>query len=260
MFNAKTYWNERLKKQYDLNGVGDITLGLSYNKWSYKVTRNVLNRLLKKHLHNFKNPELLDIGSGTGFIVEILSQFSGNVTGVDITSVAVAELKRRFHSLQFYETDISTDVLPIAESSVACCTAASVLYHIVHDEGLEKALKEIHRVLKPGGIFIFSDYFLHNKNFAIIHQKCRTLTEYEALLKKTGFEIYNRVPNYVLMNDPLDATGKFYPRVWKLFNLLSARAFFRTILWPLVYPFEMILTSVLKESPTQEFMICKAVK
>jgi len=95
------------------------------------------------------------------------------------------------------------------------------LYHVVDDEALKKVLSSVHRILKPEGVFIFSDNFIHNKRYSITHQNCRTLASYEIMLKENGFEIIDRVPNYVLFNDPVDAKGKFYPRLWNLITGLS---------------------------------------
>ncbi len=131
----------------------------------------------------------------------------------------------------------------------------------MEDEALDKLLQSVHRVLEPGGCFIFSDNFIHGINLNITHQKCRTLEGYELALKKNGFEITGRAANYVLFNDPVDAKGKFYPRIWSLITRFSKKwKWFDAIVWPLLYPVEILLTSVIKESPAQEIMICKALK
>jgi hypothetical protein len=113
----------------------------------------------------------------------------------------------------------------------------------------------------PGGVFIFSDNFIHGSNFNLTHQKCRTLENYEKLLKKNGFSITARVPNYVLFNDPVDAKWKIYPRIWSLLTRFSKKwKWFDALIWPLLYPVEIFLTDFMKESPAQEFMICTAIK
>ena len=88
MFNAKQYWEDRLKNQYDLVGVGDISLSQTYNKWSYKVTRRILKKLLRKYSGN-STDRMLDIGSGTGFVIAIGKELNKSVTGVDISKTAV---------------------------------------------------------------------------------------------------------------------------------------------------------------------------
>ncbi len=49
-FDPKKYWDERLSQHYNLIGVGDISLTMSYNRWSYKVTKHRLQSLFKKYV------------------------------------------------------------------------------------------------------------------------------------------------------------------------------------------------------------------
>lgn len=261
MFDPKKYWDDRLANHYDLIGVGDISLGYNYNKWSYNVTRIILKKLFRRYINLSTDVAVLDIGSGTGFVIEIWQSLGIKATGVDISATAVKNLSAKFPSSAFLEFDIGSGKLPLEDNKFDCISAASVLYHIVDDNALRQALDNIHRVLKPGGCFIFSDNFIHNTEYNITHQKCRTLSEYEQALKEKGFDIVDRVPNYVLMNDPVDAKSKFYPRVWSLLTKVSKKSkMFDAIIWPVLYPVELFLTANMKESPAQEFMICKAKK
>jgi len=259
-FDPKKYWDERLSQHYDLIGVGDISLTMNYNRWSYKVTKHRLQSLFKKYVPE-KPGSVLDIGSGTGFVIDIWQGFNKKINGIDISATAIKNLAVKYPAHSFYEVDAGSQELPFADSSLQAVSASSVLYHVVEDEALDKLLQSVHRVLEPGGCFIFSDNFIHGINLNITHQKCRTLEGYELALKKNGFEITGRAANYVLFNDPVDAKGKFYPRIWSLITRFSKKwKWFDAIVWPLLYPVEIVLTSVVKESPAQEIMICKAVK
>lgn len=261
MFNAEQYWESRLKQHYDLVGVGDISLSETYNRWSYKVTRQILLKLFKKYSAGKTNNNVLDVGSGTGFVIDVWKTLNKKATGVDISTTAVENLRLRHPDYSFFRCDIGKEKLPLAQNSFSICSAASVLYHLVDDESLQSALNNIYNVLEKDGIFIFSENFIHEKSFLTTHQKCRTLAEYEAALQKSGFEILGRVPNYVLMNEPMDARTKLTPRIWNLLTHTSKKSgLFDKIIWPALYPVELLLTSVLKESPAQEFMICKVIK
>lgn len=259
-FDAKQYWESRLSGRYDLTAVGDISLSDNYNKWSYKVTRRVLKRLFQKYSTQ-ADKQALDIGSGTGFIVSIWKELNRSVTGIDISATAVKNLKQSFPEERFIEFDLGAGPIDLPDNSFDQCSAASVLYHIVDDEALKRALANIHRLLKPNGYFIFSENFIHESERDIVHQKIRTLADYEQLVQEAGFKIINRVPNYVLFNDPVDARGKFYPRLWSWNIRLSRRfPFYDRLIWPLLFPVELLLTRLLRESPAQELMICQAVK
>lgn len=259
-FDAKKYWDDRLRQNYDLIGVGDISLTMNYNIWSYKVTRHRLKKLFQKYLPKNRGA-VLDIGSGTGFVIEIWQQLGVSINGIDISTTAIEKLSEKFPAYKFFEIDAGYQPLPFADNSLTAVSASSVLYHVIEDDALDNLLQNVHRVLEPGAYFIFSDNFIHGNNMSIAHQKCRSLEEYEKALHRNGFEITSRVSNYVLFNDPVDTDGKFYPKVWSLLTRFSRRwKWFDVIIWPCLYPLELLLTSMLKESPAQEIMICKAVK
>jgi SAM-dependent methyltransferase len=188
-------------------------------------------------------------------------KYSSRLNGIDISSIAVNELSRKYPNYNFFELDLGKQPLPFLDNSISAITASSVLYHIVDDQALNQLLRNVYRVLEPGGYFIFSDNFIHHKAINITHQKCRTLEDYEVALHRNGFEIIDRVANYVFFNDPVDANSKFYPRIWNLITRLSRKwKWFDACIWPLLYPIELIATTIVKESPAQEIMICKAVK
>jgi ubiquinone/menaquinone biosynthesis C-methylase UbiE len=260
IFDPKKYWENRLKQNYDLIGVGDISLTINYNTWSYKISRIVLKKLFKKYLPK-KIGAVLDIGSGTGFVIDIWQEFGVQVNGIDISATAVKNLTEKYPCHKFYEIDAGSQSLPFLDNSLQAVSASSVLYHVIDDESLDELLKSVHRVLESGGFFIFSDNFIHGKNLNITHQKCRTLEDYERALQKNGFEIIDRVANYVLFNDPVDASSKFYPRIWGFLTSFSKKwKWFDTIIWPMLFPLEFLLTLNRKESPAQEIMICKSLK
>ncbi len=260
MFDPKKYWDDRLSQHYDLIGVGDISLTMNYNKWSYKVTKHRMKSVFTKYVPE-KHGSVLDIGSGTGFVIDIWQGFNKKINGIDISETAVKKLSKKYPAHSFYEVDAGRNELPFDDGSLQAVSASSVLYHLVEDEALDKLLKSVHRVLEPGACFIFSDNFIHSKKLMASHQKCRTLEDYERILHKNGFEITDRVANYVFFNDPVDAKSKFYPRIWSLITRLSKKwKWFDTIIWPCLYPVELLLTTIMKESPAQEIMICKAVK
>jgi hypothetical protein len=42
-FNAKEYWEKRLKTNWGLQGVGCLGYGKYYNKWLYRVRAKIFN-------------------------------------------------------------------------------------------------------------------------------------------------------------------------------------------------------------------------
>ena len=100
MIDTRKYWEDRLGTEYSLLGVGDITLGLAYNRWLYRIRGRIFQRILKKTWPVKPPTRVLDVGSGTGFYLDQWKQ--ANVTelsGSDLTEVATEHLTHRFPCL-----------------------------------------------------------------------------------------------------------------------------------------------------------------
>jgi ubiquinone/menaquinone biosynthesis C-methylase UbiE len=113
-FSPKTYWEDRLVGKYSLEGVGDITLG-KYNLYLYKVRKWVFKRIVNKYLSEVKLKSVADVGSGTGFYIDLWNKIgAGKITGFDISQYAVEKLSVKYSDEKFaFKTkDISDICLP----------------------------------------------------------------------------------------------------------------------------------------------------
>ena len=103
--------------------------------------------------------EALDFGSGIGNAVP---HFARHLPGARLTCADVSERSLDvgaglFPGMADYRR-IEGSVLPFADASFHLVFSACVFHHIPHDEH-PAALRELHRVLKPGGVFVV---FEHN--------------------------------------------------------------------------------------------------
>lgn len=94
------------------------------------------------------NASILDAGCGTGGNLQFLARY-GQVTGIDISDVAVKHCARRGikNILQG-----SIDALPFKNNSFDLIICFDVLGH--HLVNQTKAMSEFFRVLKPGGVLL----------------------------------------------------------------------------------------------------------
>lgn len=94
----------------------------------------------------------LDLGCGTGLMVAALGGDLGHVTGVDISTAMLGLAAARGG----YDTLIHDDILEYCtrnQSAFDLVLAADVL---IYFGALDKLFTEIHRILAPGGHFVFS--------------------------------------------------------------------------------------------------------
>lgn len=258
-FSPSEYWNNRLKNNFSLVGVGDISMGMAYNKFSYNITFIGLRRLFNKYCKD-KTLNVLDIGSGIGFIYNSWKRCGYlNVDGSDISSYAVEQLKQSFQGSDFYELDISDSISVLNNKKYSYVTCVSVLYHIVEDDKWHSALRNIRSLMNDGGIFIFTEGFLEEQQ-NITHQVLRTRDQYKQALLAAGFELVESKANYILMSDPAGTNNKFYKYWWYGSSLISRKLPTLAYLWwATIFPVERLLTKFIKTTPGQEFWICRAI-
>ena len=270
-FSARDYWQSRLSQSYSLQGVGYQRLGKSFNQWMYRVRARVFARVAHRLGVDWTGARVLDVGSGTGFYVEQWHRLGvPRVVGVDITSKAVAELQTRFPGDEFLEADVgAVDGLRLTAhgspltshvSRLTAVSAMDVLFHIVDDDSYRRAFVNIADSLSPGGWFLWSDNFLHHDTERVAHQASRSLAESEDAVRAAGFKIVERVPMFVLMNYPSDSTSKLARLAWTA--MVSPAALADPLGWVLgaaLAPLDTWLTSVVRESPTTEIMVCRKV-
>lgn len=91
---------------------------------------------------------LLDIGCGTGFVIDIAKRHFPVVRGIDITPAMLAKVDCGGGDVQV--TEARSEQIPFADGSFDVCTAYAVLHHL-HELG--PTLREVFRVLRPGGVF-----------------------------------------------------------------------------------------------------------
>jgi len=102
---------------------------------------------------NFQSLSVLDIGTSTGIIANYLSNYFGKVIGIDIDEPAIEYARDNFieENLAF-EIGDSMD-LNFSHNVFDVVICAHVYEHVLDADRL---MKEIYRVLKPGGVCYFA--------------------------------------------------------------------------------------------------------
>jgi ubiquinone/menaquinone biosynthesis C-methylase UbiE len=150
--------------------------------WWYRALHKNILHFLKNDLH------VLDAGCGTGLLLQKL-QAEGKAVGIDFSKNAVKFCHQR--GLQ-QVTRASVEQLPFYDGTFTAITSADVLYHkgVSSDQ---QALKEFHRVLKPGGVIVLNlpaFEFLRSSHDRAIHTERRyTKSQLRSMVESVGFKI-----------------------------------------------------------------------
>jgi predicted TPR repeat methyltransferase len=261
MSSSKDYWEERLRSNFGLHGTGFIGRGEYYNKWMYKVRKTVFLKKIKSVVDmDFSKACVLDIGSGTGFYIDLWKHLGVNdITGLDITSVAIENLRRKYPRDEFYELDITGNIDILSGKKFNIISAFDVLFHITDDKRYNKAISNIHLLLDQGGYFVFSENFVRQgRAIRSSQQVTRTLTFIHEALEQKTFDILHHSPMFVIMNAPVDTRSRVLRKAWNITSsLIKIDSNVGLVLGAFLYPIELMLVFSIKESPTTEIMICK---
>src|SRR5947208_9194669 len=119
--------------------------------WWYQALHRLIFETLERELPDWRNKKILDAGCGTGAILQRLGSPEKNV-GIDLAPEAVAFCRERGLN-NVRQGNICA--LPFEEASFDAVISSSVLYHEWVGD-LAAAVREMHRVLRPGGLALIN--------------------------------------------------------------------------------------------------------
>lgn len=131
-------------------------------------------------------PRLLEVGCGTGGLLQTLSAWS-QAYGLDISREAVGYCRERGLATV---AQGSLNALPFADDTFDGVIGVDVLEHLDDDEG---ALREILRICRPGGrlmVTVPAFQFLWSRRDVQLHHRRRyTRPQFAARVAEAGFDV-----------------------------------------------------------------------
>jgi ubiquinone/menaquinone biosynthesis C-methylase UbiE len=104
-----------------------------------------------------------DLGAGSGFISEALLGAGLKVIAVDQSPAMIALMREKFSAVQDIEYRVGeAESLPVADASVDYAFANMYLHHV---EDPLVGIREMVRILKPGGRLVITDLDSHTHQF-----------------------------------------------------------------------------------------------
>ena len=177
--------------------VAEISRLAAYEDWYWwhRARRRIIDRLLQRALgEGDATRRILDVGAGTGATSQALRKY-GRVMAVDLSTEATIVARRR--GLDVARMDAGNLAFPDASFDVVV-----VLDVIEHLEDDAAAVRELRRVLKPGGVllatvpaykWLWSSHDVANHHFRRYRQ-----SELRRLLRGGDFHV--EVCSYVMMS------------------------------------------------------------
>ena len=148
-----------------------------------RASREMAVRTLREYLEG-KNSVVMDVGCSSGFLLEDLRKHFPEVSliGADYLTGLLERLSQKLTNIPLLQFDLRNS--PLENKSLDAVTCINVLEHIDDDQ---KALCEIYRILRPGGIAhievpsspscydIYDEHLMHHRRYTMsgLIKKCR---------------------------------------------------------------------------------------
>lgn len=121
-------------------------------------------RKLSNILGNFTNAKILDIGTGNGNFIKTITNLCNNfesITGIDIIDSSIESCKANFKDERINFINMDALNMDFEDSSFDIVTLSNSLHHFDDSKDI---LKEMERVLAPGGVLIICEMVSNNLN------------------------------------------------------------------------------------------------
>lgn len=179
------------------------------DSFAFKVFDTYLGKVFGAKKHDLK---ILDLGPASGgFAKQIKDSGYKNIYGTDLDDYLVKENRGVF--LEFKKSDLSWEKIPWQDNFFDAVDAWCVLPHL---ENPFFCTREVNRVLKKGGIFIFTTPFLTSKPSMDFFRKNKDFGSYKASNNHLVLFPAGVVEKSILRYfDVVDIEYHFRPKIFK---------------------------------------------
>jgi SAM-dependent methyltransferase len=259
--DPSAYWERRLATRSGLEPVGVSALGAGFNRWAYRVRATGFERAVARSLAGAPVGPVLDVGSGTGFYIDLWRRLGAErVVGSDLSPTAVAQLRDARPGLEVVRLDIGAEdavsAAGLQPGSFAAISVMDVLFHILDEDRYRAAFTNLATLLAGGGIVIFTeDMATRDRGRRIkVTRSARTTRR---AWRSAGLHRVSRSPLFVLMNFP-SGGGVRARRLWaRLRRPLSGRPRLSWLAGAVMYPLERALVASGRYAPSTEIVVCR---
>ena len=206
-------------------------------RWKRRV------QMLSDHLR--PGMTILEIGCGTGYFTRELTRRGADIVAIDVSPDLLEIAKAKYSAPNVRYEIQNAYALTYADAMFDSVVGSSILHHLE----IEDALREIYRVLKPGGTIYFTEPNMLNpqiamqKNIPWIKRRLGDSPDETAffrwsmrrLLEQTGYGniqidpfdfLHPKTP--VPLIDPLNALGHFFENM-PVFSEFAGSLYIRAI-------------------------------
>lgn len=186
----------------------DKRLKTRHGKIEFITNMKYIHELLNK----FENPNILDIGAGTGAYSIPLSDEGFNVTAVELVKHNLKVIEKKNKTIKVIQGN-ATNLSTLKSNSYDVILLFGPMYHLINNDEKIESLNEAKRLVKSNGViliqYIMNEYAIIRHGFmerAIIDAKTNNLIDddYHVLSDKDNLYSYVRLEDIDFYNKVLN--------------------------------------------------------
>lgn len=190
--NSKEYWNYEYWEDNIKNNKTDFLK----DNWMEKYV---------KEITNVEDKNAIDLGCGIGQDTKWLTDNGFKVISCDISELALKKLKELIPNSKTMQLDVK-EKLPFEDNSIGLVNA-NLSIHYFDMENTISIFNEIHRIIKPNGLFI--GRMNSDKNEGYVKETTKIIEEnfyydygrYFRLFNKAQFDVLTKDWNVIILNE-----------------------------------------------------------
>jgi SAM-dependent methyltransferase len=125
---------------------------LSSPDWRHYLELEIVPWIVE---HGDLRGDVLEIGPGPGLMTDFLLTRAQRLVAVEIDTELAAVLARRLEAVEVVSADATA--MSFSPDRFSTVTACTMLHHVPSAHAQDALFDEVHRVLRPGGIFLGVD-------------------------------------------------------------------------------------------------------
>src|SRR5215469_9416038 len=99
-------------------------------------------------------PNVLELGPGPGFTTDLLRVSFKRLTALEVDPKLVRVLTSRLRGTNVLVVEGDATNMPLPDSDFSGAVSFTMLHHVPSSELQDQVLREVFRVLRPGGLFV----------------------------------------------------------------------------------------------------------
>jgi len=161
---------------------------LENSYWWFQGRKSILMNILQQHI-KIDSPSfrILDVGCGTGLMMEEIRRRGNEPVGIDFSPLAMTYCQKRGLT-RCVRGDVTQ--LPVLENSCDAIIALDLIEHVEDDHAL---LGEFYKALRPGGVLLLSvpayQFLWSEHDDALHHFRRYARADVRRLLNRSRFHV-----------------------------------------------------------------------